>query len=315
MFKGQQGGDFSSTPPQLTIDEQAGIVPVSPVISKVIDKTTSQLYPQTNEIHPVIPTDTRQRHSLGMNPDLDNGNFNLQLNNLDGYRQQWDKNRAVNIIDLFPETQIDTLHNYYFDQPDDWWDLILYPDPDFDYEQSAIDNPSYYHMYKAKSNDPSIPQRIAHCHNLNNQGSFSYIYRRSNNLSLQLHPYLKIFQDKRFLDYLSNITGYKDLQYNEGSTFVSNYGPGHYNGPHTDGANGRIAFVFHMTKNWKPEMGGLFMRMDWDWKTVNKVISPPFNALSIFDTKWEDKEGSPHLVSEVSQGIINKRLSYTGWYK
>jgi len=57
------------------------------------------------------------------------------------------------------------------------------------------------------------------------------------------------------------------------------------------------------------------MRMDWDWKTVNKVIVPPFNTLSIFDTQWQGQQGSPHLVSEVAQGCNNRRISYTGWYQ
>ena len=304
MIKGQQGGDFASNGYQQTIDEET--------ISSI-----SQFYPRTNEVHPTIPNDTRQRRDLGMNPDIvkDDGNFNLSLGNTKFYREQWEQNKAVNITNLFPDLQANTIHDYYFNQPDDWWDLILYPDPDFDYEQAAIDNPGYYHMYKAKTGDPSIPRREAHCRKLNNEGIFSYIYRRTNDLSIQLHPYLKIFQDSRFRSYLSEITGYENLEYIEGSTFISNYGPGHYNGPHTDGANGRIAFVFHLSKDWKPEMGGLFMRMDWDWKTVNKVICPPFNTLSIFDTKWQEQEGAPHLVSEVAQGINNKRISYTGWYQ
>jgi len=54
--------------------------------------------------------------------------------------------------------------------------------------------------------------------------------------------------------------------------------------------------------------------MDWDWKTVNKVVTPPFNTLTIFDTKWDGQPGAPHLVSEVAQGCDNKRISYTGWY-
>jgi len=303
MIKGQQGGDFAPNGYLQTIDEEFDVLP-------------SQFFPRTNEVHPIIPNDTRQRRDLGMNPDVekDNGTFNLSLGNTSFYREQWETNKAVNIVNLFPELQANTIHNYYFDQPNDWWDLILYPDPDFDYEQAAIDNPGYYHMYKAKSGDPSIPRREEYCRDINNNGGFSYIYRRTNDLSVQLHHYLKIFQSPKFLDYLSQITGYENLEYNEQSTFVSNYGPGHYNGPHTDGTNGRIAFVFHLSKDWKPEMGGLFMRMDWDWKTVNKVISPPFNTLSIFDTKWQEREGAPHLVSEVSQGISNKRISYTGWY-
>lgn len=302
MIKGQQGGDFASNGYQHTIDEE-------------FITSTSQFSPRTNEVHPIIPNDTRQRRDLKMNPDMetDQGNFNVSLSNSEFYREQWEQNKSVNITNLFPELQINTLHNYYFNQPDNWWDLILYPDPDFDYEQSSLDNPGYYHMYKAKLEDPSLSKREEYCRKLNNEGAFSYIYRRKNSTD-DLHPYLKIFQDSRFREYLSKITGYSDLEYAPGSTFISNYGPGHYNGPHTDGVNGRIAFVFHLSKDWKPEMGGLFMRMDWDWKTVNKVICPPFNTLSIFDTKWQGQDGAPHLVSEIAQGVTNKRISYTGWY-
>jgi Rps23 Pro-64 3,4-dihydroxylase Tpa1-like proline 4-hydroxylase len=302
MLKGQQGGDFAPNGYQHTIDEE-------------FITSTSQFSPRTNEVHPIIPNDTRQRRDLKMNPDMetDQGNFNVSLSNSEFYREQWEQNKSVNITNLFPELQANTIHNYYFNQPDDWWDLILYPDPDFDYEQAAIDNPGYYHMYKAKLEDPSLSKREEYCRKLNNEGAFSYIYRRKNSMD-DLHPYLKIFQDSRFREYLSKITGYSDLEYAPGSTFISNYGPGHYNGPHTDGINGRIAFVFHLSKDWKPEMGGLFMRMDWDWETVNKVICPPFNTLSIFDTKWQGQDGSPHLVSEIAQGVTNKRISYTGWY-
>jgi len=310
MLKGQQGGDFALNGYQQTIDEE-----INPVAE--IDSYSSQFHPNTQEVYSQIYPNSRQRNELGMNPDklVDDGNFSLSLTDIETYKQQWEQNKAVNIANLFPDLQATTIHDYYFNQPDDWWDLILYPDPDFDYEQSAIDNPGYYHMYKAKSGDSSIARREDYCRNINDNGGFSYIYRRTGDLSSQLHPYLEIFQAPQFLNYLSEITGYKNLQYNEGSTFVSNYSEGHYNGPHTDGANGRIAFVFHLSKNWKPEMGGLFMRMDWDWKTVNKVICPPFNTLSIFDTKWQEQEGAPHLVSEIAQGVNNKRISYTGWYK
>jgi Rps23 Pro-64 3,4-dihydroxylase Tpa1-like proline 4-hydroxylase len=76
-----------------------------------------------------------------------------------------------------------------------------------------------------------------------------------------------------------------------------------------------VAFVYHLSKDWLPGYGGLFMRMDWDWKTVNKTLSPPFNTLAIFDTSGGDQGGSPHLVSEIAQGCNNKRISYTGWYE
>ena len=47
--------------------------------------------------------------------------------------------------------------------------------------------------------------------------------------------------------------------------------------------NGRIAFVFHISQDWNVWDGGLFMGMDWDWKTITKVVVPPFNTLTMFD--------------------------------
>jgi hypothetical protein len=324
MLKGNVGGQFSSQQIR-TIDQDieypnTEVGPSQDDFTQQVQSTqlTSKMNPQSNEFYPSIPQDTRVRHSLGMNPDIKNPSsppsWNLSLPYYKDFKKQWETNKAVNISNLFPEFAAREIHDYYFNQPDDWWDLILYPDLYFDYTQSEIDNPGYYHMYRTQEGDPSIPERLAHIHKLNNDGVFSYTYRRTRDLKTQLHPYLEIFQTPKFREYLSLITGYENLVYDENHTFISNYSSGHFNGPHTDGANGRIAFVFHLSKDWLPQYGGLFMRMDWDWKTVNKVIVPPFNTLSIFDTKWQDKPGAPHLVSEVVQGVDNKRISYTGWY-
>ena len=169
-------------------------------------------------------------------------------------------------------------------------------------------------MYDAQEGDPSIPERIAHAHEVNNRGEFGYMYYRASIQRQKLHPYLNIFSTPAFEQYLSQITGHENLKYEDDYTFMNCYEEGHYNGPHTDGNNGRVAFVYHLSKDWLPGYGGLFMRMDWDWKTVNKVVVPPFNTLSIFDTEWQGQKGAPHLVSEVAQGCNNKRISYTGWY-
>jgi Rps23 Pro-64 3,4-dihydroxylase Tpa1-like proline 4-hydroxylase len=75
--------------------------------------------------------------------------------------------------------------------------------------------------------------------------------------------------------------------------------------------NGRIAFVFHISQDWNVWDGGLFMGMDWDWKTITKVVVPPFNTLTMFDVS----NGMPHYVSEVAQNCDNKRISFTGWYQ
>jgi len=327
MPQGQIGGDFSQGYSQ-TIDQEFGLNSNNPVqelgptrgdFQPQTQSQESQFWPKTNEVHPPIPSDTRVRRALGMNPDnevtqQDTSKFRLSLPPVAKLKQEWETHKTITIPNLYPDLQANEIRDYYFNQEDDWWDLILYPDHEFDYDKSAIENPGYYHMYRAKSGDPSIPEREAYVRNINDNGGFSYIYRRTGDLSVQLHPHLKLFQSPEFRKYISLITGYDNLEYAEGSTFISNYSAGHYNGPHTDGANGRIAFVFHLSKDWKPEMGGLFMRMDWDWKTVNKVITPPFNTLTMFDTTWQEQDGAPHLVSEVAQGINNKRISYTGWY-
>ena len=319
MLKGQQGGDFAPNGYQHTIDEEFGIGPTLEDLQPTEDGPNpieSKMFPQSQNLTSQYTNpQSRQHPRLGISPDLDkvvdDGNFNVTFPAVKPLKEQWSKHKAVNIESIFPDLQVNTIHNYYYNQPDSWWDLILYPDVDFDYEQSRIDNPDYYHMYKTQTGDESIPRRLAHCHSLNDKGEFSYVYRRTNDISTQLHPYLDLFKSEKFRNYLSEITGHKNLEFSEGYSFVSNYESGHYNGPHTDGDNGRIAFVFHLSKDWKPEMGGLFMRMDWDFKTINKAICPPFNTLSIFDVS----NGAPHLVTEVAQGIDNKRISFTGWYQ
>ena len=38
--------------------------------------------------------------------------------------------------------------------------------------------------------------------------------------------------------------------------FLSRYKSGHFLAPHSDINNGKLAFVFNLTKNWKPQYGG-----------------------------------------------------------
>jgi len=151
---------------------------------------------------------------------------------------------------------------------------------------------------------------MAYSLKVNDEVNFSYFYRRTEDY----HPLLNCFAEDWFIKKLEYITGYENLQFNWDMTFISNYGPGHYNGPHTDGSNGRIAFVFHLSKDWKPWNGGLFLRMDHEWTKADAVISPSFNKFAMFNV-FGDGYGAPHLVTEVAQGCTNRRISYTGWYQ
>ena len=161
-------------------------------------------------------------------------------------------------------------------------------------------------MYLTKDDDPTLPERIQFAHEVNATNGFSYMYRRTQDF----HPYLNWFSSPKFISIVENLTGYSKLEYLPSYSFVSCYEEGHYNGPHTDGDNGRVAMVYHLSKDWKPYFGGVFMRMDWGNEVINKAVNPPFNTLTMFNVVG----GAPHFVSEVAKGVKNKRIAFTAWY-
>jgi hypothetical protein len=234
--------------------------------------------------------------------------FSVSAEKLNEMKLHWDKYKVFNWDNFYPEHVAHSLHDYYYNMDKNEWDLALHPDPYYDYGFENTDPliDDYYYLYLTKDNDPTIPEREAYAREVNFEGGFSYIYRRTN----EFHPYLKWFSSPKFLKIVESITGYTDLEYKLNYNFVSCYEEGHYNGPHTDGDNGRVAMVLHLSKDWKPQYGGVFMRTDWDRLTVNKVVNPPFNTLTMFNVIG----GAPHFVSEVVKGVKNKRIAYTGWY-
>lgn len=247
----------------------------------------------TQDIHPGIAPMNQQPKGA-----------NVNWSNIDFYRDNWRNKNAAILDNFFDEHSALELWSYYKNKPDYDYDLAVFPDHFGQYEEGA------YPLYRCKPNDPSIPEREAYSRKVNDEGGFSYIYRRTEDY----HPLLSVFESREFISKLEYITGYQDLQFTWDMTFISNYGPGHYNGPHTDGMNGRIAFVFHLSKDWRPWQGGLFLRMDDNWDNATAVISPSFNKFAMFNV-FGNGYGAPHLVTEVAQGCTNRRISYTGWYQ
>ena len=223
-------------------------------------------------------------------------------------REEFQKNRAVSISPILTDEAANEVHQYYFNKPDEDWTYIIYPD--------FVVHEEYF-MPKISFDDPTREDRVKHCRKTLAEGGFAYMYKRTppGIGDYGLHPILKQFYTPRFSQYLSKITGYNNLTTGDENTFVSCYTSGDFNGPHTDGDNGRLAFVYHLSKDWRPEFGGLFFRMEDDFRTVNKVVVPPFNSLTIFDTKGHGTSGTPHLVTEVAQAWNNKRIGFTGWYQ
>ena len=106
---------------------------------------------------------------------------------------------------------------------------------------------------------------------------------------------------------LSNITELNLTKYDK--TFVSKYSEKCFLSEHTDEPNGKLAFVYHLTKNWNPDWGGLYLNLT-DKNNI-KTICPSFNKLVIFDVK---NYKTPHSVTQVVDNCIHERISITGWY-
>jgi Rps23 Pro-64 3,4-dihydroxylase Tpa1-like proline 4-hydroxylase len=238
------------------------------------------------------------------NPNLEILNPEINWDNL---REDFSRNNIVIIKDLLKSEIAEYIWSAYFHQDKNFWDLAIYPDK----EKKSFQEGGYP-VCVCKYNDVKSQEKIKYIRELNNSTSsndFTYMYfRTQKNIS-----YLNLWKLKEFKEKISYITEFQDLELHDNMNFVSCYEEGHYNGPHVDGIQGRLAFVYHLSKNWRPWYGGLFLRLDWNWSDVNSIISPPFNALALFNVDRKNN-GSPHLVTEVAQGIKNKRIAYTGWY-
>ena len=91
------------------------------------------------------------------------------------------------------------------------------------------------------------------------------------------------------------------------SIAASMYLPGDYSLPHNDAHDARsIAYVWYLTKDWRPEWGGQFV-----WCPSGAIVNPSFNTLIAFKVSSQ----SLHFVAPVSQRARGRRLSVNGWWR
>ena len=84
------------------------------------------------------------------------------------------------------------------------------------------------------------------------------------------------------------------------------YMPGDQSTPHSDILSGRrLAFVWHLTKDWNSHWGGNLV-----WIKADSILPPSFNRLHLFDTR----KGGSHFVSVVTPSAVGKRLCWNGWW-
>ena len=112
-----------------------------------------------------------------------------------------------------------------------------------------------------------------------------------------------------FLDLIYKITNIKVTQLNQ--VFLSKYKSGNFLAPHSDINNGKIAFVFNFSVNWKPQYGGILHFLSEDRTNIIDSFVPMFNSMMIFEIP---KDGIPHFVSHVVPNVKRSRYALTGWY-
>ncbi len=153
-------------------------------------------------------------------------------------------------------------------------------------------------------------------HKANGEGKFAYFFYRSfgdhpADCICQECQLTRFFSTPGFIQFLNAITG-NTLNITAPFTiFTSKYSQGCFLNTHSDDMNGKLAFVYHLTKDWRPDYGGLFTAQDAQ-RNVLKTIVPGFNKFVCFRV---GDYVTPHSVTQVSHNVQKHRMSLTGWYK
>jgi len=122
---------------------------------------------------------------------------------------------------------------------------------------------------------------------------------------------LKVFEgfldSEPFLEFARRLTGAADIGWVEATGTC--FRPGHFLAPHDDSAasSRRVAYVFNMTKTWRPEWGGLLEFLDAHGHVAEGYV-PRFNSFNLF------KVPQAHLVSCVAPFAPVPRVAVSGWF-
>lgn len=218
------------------------------------------------------------------------------LSHLAPYKEIFENKGQVTLSNIFPESQANEIWEAYIKS--DQFKVTFFN------EEFNSEDDSYIH-YAEKGSD-KYHELSSQVYNLAAQDRFCYRFSKTT----WTHPYLDyLWSSPIFINLIESITGYDNLVWNKSSTFTSKYEAGDFLYTHTDKGNGRIAFVYHLSKNWFPGYGGIFMRMG-NWVDIDSAVLPKFNHLTLFDVA---NEGTPHIVTQVIPNLPHARIAYSGW--
>ena len=225
---------------------------------------------------------------------------NLNSDNIFKLKEMFNLNKKLIIKDFLNDYFAENLFRYIFLEKN--WILATGIDKN-KYEKADILQNNKINQLQIKNVNSSF-----------GKDQFSYIFYRSmnatNKISFFEFTLRNIFNSKDFINKLNEITGLELTKLN--TLFLSKYKSGSFLSPHSDKGNGKLAFVLHMSKYWKPQYGGVLHFMNHDRTEIINSFVPLFNSFMIFEVPNEI--GIPHFVSHVSPNVKLNRYAITGWF-
>jgi Rps23 Pro-64 3,4-dihydroxylase Tpa1-like proline 4-hydroxylase len=222
------------------------------------------------------------------------------------FKEDFLKNGSVVIRNFLIEEYIENLNHFFsVSMPNDWWYSSSCPGTEgkVKYIRNIDTNIDHINIEK------DFAEKVF------NEGGYSYHFYRSigdHYASCQCEECLfrEWLKSDEIITFLKKVSGFEITTFN--TMFASKYTSGCFLGPHHDDSLGKIGFVLQLTKNWKPQWGGIlhFLNDDLDKITYSEV--PTFNTLTLFHIP--EGSGKWHYVSHVSPGIKSNRIAYSGWY-
>jgi Rps23 Pro-64 3,4-dihydroxylase Tpa1-like proline 4-hydroxylase len=222
------------------------------------------------------------------------------------YRNEFLTKGSVTINNFMIPEKAEQLYQFFNnDMPETWWSAATHPGVD--------GNISYIKNFP--ENQEIIAAEKKRVSELFAQGHFSYHFHRTvgdhyQNCTCPECDFRRWLVSNECLGFLEAATGIRHSGFN--TMFASRYMEGCFLSPHHDHNLGSIGFVFQLTKNWRPEWGGLLHFMSDDRTLVEHTEVPTFNSLTLFHLP--DGSGKWHYVSHVAPEVKSKRLAYTGWF-
>lgn len=131
-------------------------------------------------------------------------------------------------------------------------------------------------------------------------------YKEKRDPQLVLHRFIEQINAKPWLQAMRQISGFARIR--RADAQATRYAPGHFLTRHDDvhaGEGRLVAYVLNLSKDWKPEWGGLLQFLEGN--EVVETFAPTFNTLTMF------KVPRDHCVSAVAPFATGNRLAITGW--